>query len=240
MILEHMSKPIPTKRRYTAMRQEIVQAAQQIIQHEGVDGLSMRSIARVVKTSPANLYEYFLNKEEIILSVYSDSLSALYEHLSMLELTNDARADLLALSQTYINFIIQDPSQIHIVSQALQIEGVIESQVDFSSRNQNSAQLREPQLAHTHCKMDSLRHANPILQLYQESVAGIYRLFVQAIERCQRSGTLKHSSNLMAKDIAHIIWAFTHGLVILSVQSISTIDQTTVQFALDTFLNGLG
>lgn len=234
-----MTKPIPTKRRYTAMRQEIVQAAQQIIQHEGVDGLSMRSIARLVKTSPANLYEYFLNKEEIILSVYSDSLNALYEHLSVLKPTSDARADLLILSQTYINFIIQDPSQIHIVSQALQIEGFVEAQADLSSLSKNRANMLGRQSFHSRCKIESPLHSNPVLHLYQESVAGIYHLFVQAIERCQHSGTFNRSSKLMTKDIAHIIWAFTHGLVVLSVQSISTVDRTTVQFALEAFLNGL-
>lgn len=218
-----MSKILYPKRRYTIMRQEIIQAAQQIIQHDGVDGLSMRSIARLVNTSPANLYEYFLNKEEIVLSVYSETLNSLHGHLQDLGRTNDPRADLLTLSTAYVDFIIQDPSQIQIVSHALQLEGIFDVQEKARSCLQS----------------EDSREQNAVFLLYTTSAQGIYQLFLHAIERCIEERALQNSTDMTAHDIAHVMWAFTHGLVSLSLQGISTIDRKIIDVAFASFLDGL-
>ena len=123
-----MSQSIRSKRRYTLMRQEIIQAARQIIKEQGIDGLSMRAIARLVHTSPANLYEYFLNKEEIIFSVYNDILSNLLLTLQLVKSEPSGRAQLLGLCINYIDFMGQDPSQIQIVSYPFQLESTNQQQ----------------------------------------------------------------------------------------------------------------
>lgn len=61
-----MKTPDPKTRRFMKTRQEIITAACEIIRTEGVDALSMRSLAEKVDYSPSALYKYFNSKEEII------------------------------------------------------------------------------------------------------------------------------------------------------------------------------
>ncbi|GAP13305.1 transcriptional regulator [Longilinea arvoryzae] len=56
----------PSERRYQRTRQSILETAQAILAEQGIDGLSMRALAEKVDYSPAALYKYFANKDEII------------------------------------------------------------------------------------------------------------------------------------------------------------------------------
>jgi len=62
----HMTEKTPSQRRYEKTRQGILSAARSILQEEGVDAISMRTLADKVDYSPAALYKYFANKDEII------------------------------------------------------------------------------------------------------------------------------------------------------------------------------
>lgn len=48
------------------MREDILNAARKIVAISGVDGISIRKIAGEIEYSPAIIYHYFKNKEEII------------------------------------------------------------------------------------------------------------------------------------------------------------------------------
>lgn len=61
-----MTETTPSERRYQRTRQQILAAAQAILGEQGVEGLSMRALAEKVDYSPAALYKYFANKEELI------------------------------------------------------------------------------------------------------------------------------------------------------------------------------
>jgi len=61
-----MNTPSPKNRRFEKTRQGIIDAARDIVRTEGLDALSMRSLAEKVDYSPSALYKYFDNKEELI------------------------------------------------------------------------------------------------------------------------------------------------------------------------------
>ncbi|BCY16778.1 hypothetical protein hrd7_06270 [Leptolinea sp. HRD-7] len=61
-----MNTPSPKNRRFEKTRQGIIDAARDIVRSEGIDALSMRTLAEKVDYSPSALYKYFNNKEEII------------------------------------------------------------------------------------------------------------------------------------------------------------------------------
>jgi AcrR family transcriptional regulator len=61
-----MNEKTPSERRYEKIRQGILSAARTILQEEGIEAISMRTLADKVDYSPAALYKYFSNKEEII------------------------------------------------------------------------------------------------------------------------------------------------------------------------------
>lgn len=54
------------ERNHEAIRNEILQSAKSIISDNGVEGLSIRKIAKVMGYSPGSVYHYFKDKDEII------------------------------------------------------------------------------------------------------------------------------------------------------------------------------
>lgn len=76
-----MNDKTPSERRYEKTRQGILSAARSLLLDEGVDAISMRTLAEKVDYSPAALYKYFANKEEIIEELRQEawSMMAAYE-----------------------------------------------------------------------------------------------------------------------------------------------------------------
>ncbi len=54
------------EREKAEMRETILNAAREIVNNSGVDGISIRKIAGMIEYSPAIIYHYFKNKEEIV------------------------------------------------------------------------------------------------------------------------------------------------------------------------------
>ena len=61
-----MDDKTPSERRYEKTRQGILSAARSLLLENGVEAISMRSLADKVDYSPAALYKYFASKDEII------------------------------------------------------------------------------------------------------------------------------------------------------------------------------
>jgi len=59
-------KNSPRARRHDLTRQKILDIARSLLLSQGVNGISMRILAEKADYSPAALYKYFANKEEII------------------------------------------------------------------------------------------------------------------------------------------------------------------------------
>ena len=61
-----MSPRTPSEKRHAHTRQAIIDAARVILLKDGIDALSMRTLAEKVDYSPAALYKYFDSKEKIL------------------------------------------------------------------------------------------------------------------------------------------------------------------------------
>jgi AcrR family transcriptional regulator len=68
-----MNDKTPSERRYEKTRQGILSAARTILQEEGIEAISMRTLADKVDYSPAALYKYFANKDEIIAALRQEA-----------------------------------------------------------------------------------------------------------------------------------------------------------------------
>lgn len=68
MIMEEITIGITERkeREKAEMREDILNAAREIVASSGVDGISIRKIAGIIEYSPAIIYHYFKNKEEIV------------------------------------------------------------------------------------------------------------------------------------------------------------------------------
>ncbi|HEX2924955.1 MAG TPA: TetR/AcrR family transcriptional regulator [Ruminiclostridium sp.] len=67
------------------MQDKILQAARKLMSIEGEQGVSIRKIAGMIEYSPANIYHYFKNKDEIIERIMSDDYRMIMHALSSLQ-----------------------------------------------------------------------------------------------------------------------------------------------------------
>jgi len=102
-----MSSHLNLDSRYAETRQKILEEAYKIVVDQGLDQLSMRSIAAAVKSSPANLYEYFTNKDEIVYELYTKVMSELASHLYAVNRQLPQADYLEQIGVAYLDFVQQ-------------------------------------------------------------------------------------------------------------------------------------
>jgi AcrR family transcriptional regulator len=99
-----MTELSPRERRHARTRQEILDAALALLNEVGPDKLSLREIARRVDYSPAGLYEYFSNKDEIIDAVCAEGERRLQAYLRAVPTDMPVGEYLVELGLAYIRF----------------------------------------------------------------------------------------------------------------------------------------
>ena len=64
------------ERERAAVRQQIVDAAEMIAADKGWDAVTIRAVAGTIEYSPALIYEYFANKDEILFALMRQGFGA--------------------------------------------------------------------------------------------------------------------------------------------------------------------
>jgi AcrR family transcriptional regulator len=105
----------PREKRHYRTKENILQAARDIIAEKGVDGLSLRELARRIDYSPAGLYEYFSSKEDIVVAVRAEGLRLLRDYLNQVPATLPPRERLLEMGLAYLNFARQYPEHFRLI-----------------------------------------------------------------------------------------------------------------------------
>ena len=103
-----MPRAALTETEVEAGRARILAAAHTIVGAEGLDALSMRSLADAVELTPGALYRYFANKDQVIEAVFGGG-TALDDRL--LAIANSRVSDLNAVRQAlqaYADFAFED------------------------------------------------------------------------------------------------------------------------------------
>jgi AcrR family transcriptional regulator len=113
-----MGKISPRQRRREKTKQAILETAQELVAEKGLDGLSIREIARRIDYSPAGLYEYFESKEDIVAAICAnvwEQVNAAFKAVSP-ELPPTCR--LVEMSLAYVKFAVNNPEQFLLVAGA--------------------------------------------------------------------------------------------------------------------------
>ena len=93
------------------VRRLIVDTATEIIETDGQEALSMRSLARRIDLSPAAIYKYFYGKEEILDAVRQRALKRLQQSFATTErLNGNPLEDVRNACRTLLDFAIQQPA----------------------------------------------------------------------------------------------------------------------------------
>lgn len=94
------------------MRQDILQAARDIIAAEGAGALSIRGIARRINYSAPALYEYFTGKEAITEALFIEGFRKLAEAMEQIEQReSDPLVRIRDLGMAYRRFAIAHPQE---------------------------------------------------------------------------------------------------------------------------------
>jgi AcrR family transcriptional regulator len=94
----------PRQRRHARTRQSILDAARGLLVEQGVDGLSMREIARRIDYSPAGLYEYFDGKDAILAAICEEGNARLGSVMDRVPEGLAPEDRLVALGLAYLDF----------------------------------------------------------------------------------------------------------------------------------------
>lgn len=101
------------------LRTRILEAARDILSEEGLDGLSMRGIAERIEYSPATIYLYFQDKDELIRNVVLDGFARMGEYVRRemegLDAGASAMAHYGALGRGYVAFALENTAHLNVM-----------------------------------------------------------------------------------------------------------------------------
>jgi AcrR family transcriptional regulator len=99
------------ERERVELRAQILDAARELFVHEGYESVSMRKIADKIEYSPAAIYTYFNNKDEILACLCEETFLGLYQRQGAVHeaLQGNALAHLKKGLETYIRFGLEHP-----------------------------------------------------------------------------------------------------------------------------------
>ncbi|MEQ1652244.1 MAG: TetR/AcrR family transcriptional regulator [Hyphomicrobium sp.] len=90
------------------LRQRILEAAQSIIERDGLVGLSAREIARLIGYSPGTLYNIFENLDDVLLTLQTQMLASLVDGMKAVPQNGTPQQSLDDLARAYVDFAIDN------------------------------------------------------------------------------------------------------------------------------------
>ena len=91
------------------MRRQIIAAAMDMFRNEGYDKTSIRNIAEKIEYSPATIYLYYKDKDELLYEVQRQAFDKMYEVLLKEATSKDPLERLEQICRTYVHFGINNP-----------------------------------------------------------------------------------------------------------------------------------
>ena len=104
-----MSKNWKNSYHHGDLSRALVQAARQIVQKNGVESLSLRSVSEAVNVSHTALYSHFADKNELLCAVAADGFSRLSKKMKRAAVQRDKKEQLAELGASYVEFAIDNP-----------------------------------------------------------------------------------------------------------------------------------
>ncbi len=101
------------------VRTAIIEAARDILSENGLDGLSMRAIADRIEYSPATIYLYFKDKDELVHEVVMEAFERMNEYIRREVVaageTADAAEQYGAMGRAYARFALENTAYFRVM-----------------------------------------------------------------------------------------------------------------------------
>lgn len=106
------------ERRRLTTRQEILQAARELLLEVGPEELTLRQVARRADFSPAALYTYFSSRDEIVASLLAESFARLDAYLRRVPDNLAPEERVVQLGMAYMDFARDNPVDLRCILSA--------------------------------------------------------------------------------------------------------------------------
>ena len=107
------------------MRGLILKTAMNLFLDKGFENITIRNIAEKIEYSPATIYLYFKNKDEILFVLRREGFEKLYEHQRSSLKLNDPLKRLHKHGEAYIQFALENPEYYDLM---FMMRGPVETQ----------------------------------------------------------------------------------------------------------------
>jgi len=97
------------------MRRLILETAMKLFLEEGFGNVSIRRIADKIEYSPATIYLYFKDKDEILYALHTDGFEELFRRQQAVTAVSDTRSRLLKHGEIYIKFALENPEYYNLM-----------------------------------------------------------------------------------------------------------------------------
>jgi AcrR family transcriptional regulator len=101
--------------RHEATKQEIRDAAWQMVRADGLNALSLRALARLVDMEPQSLYTYFSSKHAVYDYLFADGNRELLSRLERIDISDDAREALRGNARLLVTFATEDQARYELL-----------------------------------------------------------------------------------------------------------------------------
>jgi AcrR family transcriptional regulator len=110
------------------LKNALIEAGAEILSKEGVNGLSLRKVARKAGVSHAAPYAHFPDKQTLIAAISTEGYRMLYERLdaAVQRYREDPHRQLVEAAWAYVSFALSDPAHFKVT-----FSGVVEKEKDY-------------------------------------------------------------------------------------------------------------
>ncbi|MCU0340912.1 MAG: TetR/AcrR family transcriptional regulator [Spirosomaceae bacterium] len=91
------------------MRRKILDAARKLFLEQGFEKTSIRNIADAIEYSPATIYLYYKDKNELLFALHEEAFLKMMEELSKVVSVKDPFERLVEMGHQYIKYAVENP-----------------------------------------------------------------------------------------------------------------------------------
>ncbi len=103
------------EREKVEMRKQILDTAMKLFLEEGFHNVSLRRIAEKIEYSPATIYLYFKDKDEILYSLHTAGFEELYKRQQETLTITNTRERLIKHGEVYLRFGLENPEYYNLM-----------------------------------------------------------------------------------------------------------------------------
>ncbi|WP_266363542.1 TetR/AcrR family transcriptional regulator [Tellurirhabdus rosea] len=97
------------------MKRRILDAAQQLFLENGYEKVSIRNIADAIEYSPATIYLYFKDKNELLFALHQEAFHTLTLKFQEVFQEKDPYQRLVSMGRTYVQFAVENPEMFDLM-----------------------------------------------------------------------------------------------------------------------------